>query len=367
MEKYDGRIYCIYVGEGAALFLQKIKWRLKDNSVQWLWFLSNVQKDFIGYDKGLLTFLRSSRHRRLRRKVHISILEVYPKKFGRFTAFWINERSSLCSASLNERIPDADVIWIYSQDPLQPESKRELLGMLKEAKPGIPVINHPDSYNSYHEEDVFALLEKAGVSVPRSTFTDRDIGNTRVIYKVKGKHGSSKFLSLYKGPVEGFRPFEFVDSRGPDGLYRKYRAFFVLGIVRPNHIAFSEEWNVHRETRKRTEYAFDMTPLEIDSLRTIADTLNLQYFAVDYLRRGSDDFPFFTDINVYPLPIDFTETARKFGYFGRWHILDNRMRLGISGPSERPFWEQFDEAMAALAENRGVQAQKESDSRGKKA
>ena len=353
--------------EQAALFIKKAIWRLKDNIVQWLWFLFNVQQDVIGYDKGLLTLLRASRHRRLRRRVHISLLEIYPKqgKFGRFTAFWINKRSAVCSVSLNERIRDADVVWVYSQDPLPPESKKELLDMLKNAKPGIPVINHPDAYNSYHEEHVFELLQKAGVSVPRSTFTEHDMGNTRVIYKVKGKHGSSKFLSLYRGPIEGFRPFEFVDSRGPDGLYRKYRAFFVLGIVCPNHIAFSDQWNVHRETKKRTEYTFDMPPLEIESLRTIAETLNLQYFSVDYLRRGSDNFPVFTDINVYPLPIDFTETAREFGYFGRWHILDNRMRLGMPEPSGKPFWEQFDVAIAAFAENRSMQAPKAADNRGK--
>ena len=108
-----------------------------------------------------------------------------------------------------------------------------------------------------------------------------------------------------------------------------------------------------------------MTPLEIESLRIIAGTLNLQYFAVDYLRRGSDNFPFFTDINVYPLPIDFTETAREFGYFGRWHILDNRLRLGMPEPLGRPFWKQFDEAMVDLAENRGMQVPKASDNRGK--
>jgi hypothetical protein len=337
--------------EAGRIILEKITWRLKDNIIQWMWFIFNVKKNRIGYDKGLLTWQRESRHRDLRRKVHISLLEVHPKKgkFGRFTAFWINERSSICSVSLNERIEDADILWIYSQDPLPPESRQELLETLKKAKPGTPVINHPDTYNSYHEEHVFNTLQNAGVSVPRSTFTEHDIGKTRVVYKVSGRHGSSKFLSLYQGPIEGFRPFEFVDSRGPDGFYRKYRAFYILGIVCPNHIAFSNQWNVHRETKIRTEYIFDMSPLEIESLRVIAKTLNIQYFSVDYLRRKSDNFPVFTDINVYPLPIDFTETARKFGYFGRWHILDNHWRLDVPEPSGRPFWEMFDEAVTALA------------------
>jgi len=344
------------MSRAGKIIFKKAIWRFKDLIIQWLWFVFGVKKDRVGYDKGLLTWQRESRHRNLRRKVHICLLEVHPKegKFGRFTAFWINERSRICSVSLNERIEDADVFWVYSQDPLPPESKKELQEALKKAKSGTPVINHPDVYNSYHEEYVFEALEKAGVSVPRSTFTADDIGKTLVVYKVRGKHGSSKFLSLYQGLIEGFRPFEFVDSRNPEGLYRKYRAFYVLGIVCPNHIAFSDQWNVHRETKKRTEYVYDMPPVEIESLRVIAETLNIQYFAVDYLRRSSDNFPVFTDINVYPLPIDSTETARKYEYFGRWHVLDNRLRLGIPEPSGRPFWAMFDEAMIAFINGKHV-------------
>jgi hypothetical protein len=343
------------------IIFKKAIWRLKDNVVQWLWFVFNVQRNRIGFDKGLLTWQRESSHKKLKRKVHICLMEVYPKegKFGRFTAFWINERSRICSISLNERIEDADVLWIYSQDPLPAGSKKELLEALKKSKPGTPVINHPDIYNSYHEEYVFKALEKAGVSVPRSTFTEDDIGKTRVVYKVKGKHGSSKFISFYRGPIEGFRPFEFVDSRGPEGLYRKYRAFHILGIVCPNHIAFSDQWNVHRETKQRTEYVFDMPPLEIESIHEIAKVLNIQYFSVDYLRRSLDNFPVFTDINVYPLPIDFTETAREFGYFGRWHILDNRLRLGIRDPSGSSFWEMFDEAILAFTARKDMRSPKE--------
>jgi len=97
-----------------------------------------------------------------------------------------------------------------------------------------------------------------------------------------------------------------------------------------------------------------MPPVEIESLRVIAETLNIQYFAVDYLRRSSDNFPVFTDINVYPLPIDSTETARKYEYFGRWHVLDNRLRLGIPEPSGRPFWAMFDEAMIAFINGKHV-------------
>lgn len=330
--------------------------RAKDLMVQWLWFAFNVKKERIGYDKGLLTRLRVAGHRKLRRKIHICLLDLYPKggKFGRFTSFWINERSRLCSASVNEGIEDADIVWIYSQDPLPPDIRKECLLEIKRAAAGTPVINHPGAYNTYHEEHTFRLLERAGVSVPRSEFREEDIGKTPAVYKVNGKHGSSKFLSFYSGELEGYRAFEFVDSRRAEGLYRKYRAFYIAGIISPNHVAFSEHWNVHRETRKSTEYIFDMTQLEIDSVRLISRVLNIQYFAVDFIRRSSDDQPVFTDINVYPLPIDFTETARQFGYYGRWIILDSRLRLRIPEPSGRPFWDAFDEAMSAFAEGRSA-------------
>lgn len=333
------------------LIFKKAIWRLKDHIVQWLWFFFGVKKDRIGYDKGLLTWQRESRHRGLRRKVRICLLEVPPKegKFGRFTAFWINERSRICSASLNEGIGDADVVWVYSQDPLSSHRKEELLHMVEKAKEGTPVINHPDAYNSYHEAHSFMALENAGVNVPRSKFTEHDVGKTRVVYKISGKHWSPKFLSLYRGPIDGYRAFEFVDAQGPDGLYRQYRVLYAAGIICPNYVAFSHKWNVERANRERFEYTFEMNGIETESIHLIARTLNLQYFSVDYLRRSSDNQPFFTDINVYPLPIDFTETARELTYYGRWYLADNRLRLGIPEPSGRPFWEEFDEAMVCFA------------------
>jgi hypothetical protein len=82
----------------------------------------------------------------------------------------------------------------------------------------------------------------------------------------------------------------------------------------------------------------------------IAKTLNIQYLSVDYVRRYPDRQPFFTDINVYPMPIAYTEISRK-GYYGRWHLFDNRLRLKIPEPWGRLFWDMFDEAMLAFAHN----------------
>lgn len=344
------------------MLFRKALWRMGDSFVQWLWFLTTVRKDHIGYDRGLLTWLRVARHRKLRKRIHICLLDLQPRggKFGRFTSFWINERSAICSASVNERIEDADVVWTYSQDPLSEAAKREIHEILRRKKPETPVINRYDSYNAYHEDTCFKRLRDAGVSVPRSEFSDSDIGRTLVVYKVAGKHGSSKFLSLYRGPIEGYRPFEFWDSRASEGMYRKYRVFYILGNVIPYHFLLSDYWNVHRETRRRTEYIFDITECEIRSIRLVAQTLGLEFFAVDFIRKSHDDSPVFTDINVYPLPIAHTETARERGYFGRWTVFDTHYRLGLPEPNGDSFWSAFDAAMMTFAVSKDISSSEDS-------
>lgn len=335
---------------GDTILVRKALWRLEDVFLQWFWCLTTIDRSRIGYDAGPLTRRRVAGHRRLRRRIHLCLLDFHRRrgKFGGFMAFWINEKSEICSASVNERVEDADVVWTYSQDPVPLEAETKIRETLEKKRPEVPVINHPDHYNAYHEDDCFDKLRAAGVSVPRSEFGNGDVGRTDVVYKVTGRHGASKFLAPYRGPVEGYRAFEFHDSRTSGGMFRKYRAYYILGNVIPYHVVFSDFWNVHRETRRRTEYNFDITGWEVESIKLIARTLKLEYFAVDYIRKSQDDLPVFTDVNVYPLPIEPTETAREFGYFGRWMVLDTRSRMGLPEPHGKSFWSTFDEAIAAF-------------------
>jgi hypothetical protein len=256
---------------------------------------------------------------------------------------------------MNDRIEDADVVWIYCKDPIPPNKKDGLLRVLTRARPGAPIINHPEVYNSYHEERAFEALAEAGVSVPRSEFSDQDVGKTLVIYKTKGRHGHApKFLTEYEGFKVGYRAFEFVSSRGPNGLNRRYRAYYLLGAIYPSLLRSSGDWNVYSQTAERTE-PFTMAPHETDQIRLIAKTLNLQYFAVDYLRRKEDDSPVFVDLNVYPDVISkLRELGRKLGYYGRWHTLDTDAQwLSLAAEthqagSVRPFWNVFDETMLSF-------------------
>jgi hypothetical protein len=335
---------------------------IEDAVAQWLWFTLPVDPERIGYGEGPLTWLRQRKHKKSRKHIHICLLD-YLSEGGRqskFTEFWINERSRLCSASMNEGIEYADVLWTYCKDPISPHKKDELLQVLKRARPGTPIINHPEVYNSYHEERAFKTLAEAGVSVPRSEFSDRDVGKTLVIYKTKGRHGHApKFLSEYEGSKAGYRAFEFVSSRSPDGLNRRYRAYYLLGAICPSLLRTSGNWNVYSQTAERTE-PYTMRSNEADQIRLIAKTLDLQYFAVDYLRRKEDDSPVFVDLNVYPDVISkLRDLSVKFGYYGRWHTLDTDApwlslaaetnRAGLESLGRR-FWDVFDNAMLSFLE-----------------
>jgi hypothetical protein len=82
-------------------------------------------------------------------------------------------------------------------------------------------------------------------------------------------------------------------------------------------------------------------------IHKIANILKMQYFSVDYVR-SSDSLPVFTDVNVYPLPIAYTEVVRQLGYYGRWLRFDDNLRSGGKKSSKDLFWNKFDQAMRNL-------------------
>jgi hypothetical protein len=272
--------------------------------------------------------------------------------FGPLTAWAINQNSQVCHASLNEGLEQADVIWVYMQDPITAQMRLRLEEMIsRHAKPQAVIVNAPKFYNAFHRPDAFALLEAAGVSVPRSTFDESDIGRTRVVYKTMGLQGGDKFLDFYSGPRDGMAPFEFVDSSRPDGTFARYRAHYLFGKARPSEVLVAEHWNACLKHSIKLEYNFALTEREIDQIQRIANALQIQYFAVDFLRR-SDGTPVFTDVNIYPTIQSPHERVRSRGDYGIWHTFDARRRLGLSEPNHATAWDLFDEAMLELTGNK---------------
>jgi hypothetical protein len=296
--------------------------------------------------------MRTAAQRREQKEYRICLLE--PEGWiGPLTAWAINRNSKRCHAVVNGDIASADVIWIYCQDPLPPAMQTLLEQRIRQlARPEAAIVNAPSAYNAYHQPDAFVRLSDAGVRVPRHMFTDADRGQAEVVYKASGRHGESKRRETYDGPRPGMNAFEFVDCRQADGMYRRYRAHYLLGVVRPSEAFVSPEWNVCADTAAEIEYTYDLTDEEVEQIRRIAEVLELQYFAVDFMRRSSDGKPVFTDVNVYPTIQSPRARVRSRGDFGGWHTFEARRRLGIPEPGGRDVWETFDHAVARFVQQK---------------
>jgi hypothetical protein len=91
---------------------------------------------------------------------------------------------------------------------------------------------------------------------------------------------------------------EFVDFQSPDGLYRKYRAFFIGPRIIFRHMLVSDAWNVHARDRLRfmaerpkllaEEAAMFAVPegkfplKVIATLEAVRERMGLDYFGMDF-------------------------------------------------------------------------------------
>jgi len=301
-----------------------------------------------------LTALRTLRHRaRLRRgrpTLRICLLELPSAgpPIATEHAFWIGQRSRACSAAVNRGAARADVVWILSQDPLSPAGRRALEGVLARLPARVAVLNPPRVHDAYHEPDAFARLAAAGVSVPRTRFGEEDLGVTPVVFKAVREQPARKFLARWNGPVAGFNAFAYEDGRKGDGLWWRYRAYYVAGEVLSGDAVGSPAWEARAERSREVDLAPELRPAERAQIARLARTLELDFFAVDYLRRAGDGTPVFLDVNVYPMVSIARSVTGERGLRGSWHVWEIAERYGAPDP-DRSHWERFDAAMLAVA------------------
>jgi hypothetical protein len=312
----------------------------------------------IGFGPGPLTGLRRRRHdvgRALRtRPLRLCLLEhdTSTMYFAEPTAFWINQRSRACWAERNGAVEEADLVWVFSQDPLGPEVRAWLDAQLRRVRPGVRVLNPPAEYDAYHDPDCFARLERAGVRVPRTDLGPADVGVTPVVYKAAGEQAARKERCLYDGPRPGFRAAVAHDSRGADGRYRRFRAFVLGDLVLPEDVIVADHWNASLRHLVTVERNYALPAFERDQLRLLTATLGLDFACVDYLRERDGGAPVFHDVNVYPTVVGAWQGDMPARDHGRWHVFDNCARLGLVPPGGRSVWEQFDEELLRLAQDR---------------
>jgi hypothetical protein len=297
--------------------------------VQQFWWALRVPADRMGYDRrGLHTALKVRAHARLDREVHIGLLTGglrFPNIID-LHAYWANERLERCRVSVDPDPSTADVLWIYSQDPLPPDRLRSIKDAIARARPGTPVINGPEAYDFYHAEDAFRRLEAAGVPVPRSRFGPADHG-VKVIWKPVGVQSTTRGPVAYEGDIAGERPFEYLDVAEADGGFARYRACYFLGEVFAASCMRADEPIVRYRNARKIDATWLLTPAEIGHIRRIAEVSGLDFFTVDFLRRPADQSPVFVDINSFTM---FKDSSPP-GHYGHRHDFD-RLRPVDGGP-----------------------------------
>ena len=106
-----------------------------------------------------------------------------------------------------------------------------------------------------------------------------------------------QLIASMTGGTEYFAT-QFVDYRSPDGLYRKYRVFFIGPHTIFRHQLFSDHWNVHGKDRDRVmsdrpdlrkeEEALFATvegafaPAIKRVLAAVRDRIDLDFFGIDF-------------------------------------------------------------------------------------
>lgn len=108
-------------------------------------------------------------------------------------------------------------------------------------------------------------------------------------------------------PGDEIAVLEYLDARGMDGMYRKYRVMLIDGRLYPLHLALSHEWKVHyftadmakNETHQALERQFlgDMRSTlgarALDVLTQIAARLHLDYGGIDFALDGDGNLLLF--------------------------------------------------------------------------
>ena len=186
---------------------------------------------------------------------------------------------------------------------------------------GAPVINHPAAVlRTGRVENARRLGALPGVVAPAIANLSRDIlagpdamdvlarfGLTfPLLLRAPGFHNGRHFQcvemagqlasTLAELPGEELNAIQYLDARGPDGHYRKYRVMMIAGRLYPLHLAISSHWKIHYVTSNMAEcpehraeearFLEDMPaalgPRAMEALAKIQLMLGLDYAGIDF-------------------------------------------------------------------------------------
>jgi glutathione synthase/RimK-type ligase-like ATP-grasp enzyme len=186
-----------------------------------------------------------------------------------------------------------------------------------------PVLNAPDRIARLTRDGTWELLRSApGVAIPQSLRIDRpnlvriargeasivdalQDSDFPIIARPVDSHAGEGLARLENAaaiddylrvrPEHAFYIAPFVDYRGKDGLYRKYRIALIEGCPYACHMATSEHWMIHylnadmrnnagrraEEARFMADFEGDFAVRHATALSAIAERVGLEYIPFD--------------------------------------------------------------------------------------
>ncbi|MEA2948036.1 MAG: hypothetical protein QOI40_3366, partial [Alphaproteobacteria bacterium] len=219
-------------------------------------------------------------------------------------------------------LPDHDVALVAVAESNENQALlREIAGLVRSWPR--PVLNSPEHIARLTRDGTWELLKSVpGVEIPMNARIDRQHFDRiargeasiedvlagcafPIIARPLDSHAGEGLCKLDSAAaVDGYlrerseREFyiaPFVDYRGPDGLFRKYRIALIDGRPYAVHMAISEHWMIHYlnadmtgSAEKRSEEARFMAAFDEDfavrhaaALRGIAERIDLDYIPFD--------------------------------------------------------------------------------------
>jgi hypothetical protein len=181
------------------------------------------------------------------------------------------------------------------------------------ARTAVPVINPPHQVRMTNRvANTWRLAKLPGVvapsirSIARSALQSPDEWTFPLLLRAPGFHTGQHFLRVEQredlAPAVAILPghellvLEYLDARGADGMWRKYRVMIIDGILYPLHLAISTDWKVHYFTADMTANAAyreeeqrfleDMATVlglkALSAIEEIGRCLGLDYAGIDF-------------------------------------------------------------------------------------
>jgi glutathione synthase/RimK-type ligase-like ATP-grasp enzyme len=238
-----------------------------------------------------------------------------------------------------EQVPEHDVMLVAVAES---DANQPLLARLIEYTSNWPrpVINRPEYLRATSRDGLSAALRglagvempvavRAGLSTLNAIAAGAQLiesllpdGSFPIIVRPLGSHAGTNLqkietpaaLGQYLQEVEGpqFYVSRFVDYRGADGMFRKYRIVLIDGKPYICHYAISQNWMIHylnagmtESAEKRAEEAAEMAAFDQGfalrhqaALQAINERMGLPYLGIDCAEMPNGDLLIFEADNA---------------------------------------------------------------------